>query len=443
MIVETGPNGSTSWIGRRSPGVVGAKEDRLDESALAFDRRGVRVTRYDPGRLLELGHRLADGMKLVAAGERAHGNAFLARVADADLGEPGGDRLLDGIDMLGRRHGAADGGAFLPRLNRHLPDDFLHEQVEFGRSRGCVGAQDRGVEAVAFGDEAHALPGDHRVRLKFYRGLRRAGEGNHVLKRQMLEQVAGRAHDQLQRAGRQYVGFDHDADGMLGEIAGGRRRLYHRGHPGEDGGAKLLQHAPDGEIEGVDVNRDALQRREDVLADEGAALRQRLHVAVDQDALVGEFAASLRGKGKKRAGAALDIDPAVGPRRAGLVVELVQLFLARHDRLAERLQHVRPLVERHPAERRAADSACVVEHRLEVEPAAAGQRDRLPGDRALHLGHAARCLVPAVMRVIEEVNRLHARSSTNRRVERSRDTLLNFARTGGAISPQSSASAFP
>jgi hypothetical protein len=105
--------------------------------------------------------------------------------------------------MLGRRHGAADGGAFLPRLDRHLGrDHFLDEQVELGRARRRVGAEQRGVEAVLLGDEADALALHDRVRLQLQRGRGRAGEADHVLAGQMVEQVADAADDQLQRARR-------------------------------------------------------------------------------------------------------------------------------------------------------------------------------------------------------------------------------------------------
>ena len=63
-------------------------------------------------------------------------------------------RLLDRVEIVGRRHRAADGGAFLPRLDRHLGRDFLDEQVELGRARRGVGAEQRGVEAILLGDEA-------------------------------------------------------------------------------------------------------------------------------------------------------------------------------------------------------------------------------------------------------------------------------------------------
>ena len=172
--------------------------------------------------------------------------------------------------------------------------------------------------------------------LQLHRGRRRAGEADHVLAGEMIHQIAGRAHDQLQRALGQHVGLDHDADRKLGQIAGRRARLDDRRHAREQGRPELLQHPPDREVERVDMDGDALERGEDVLADEAAALRQRLHRAVDQHPAVGQFAPALGGEGEERAGAALDVDPAVAARRAGGVGELVQFLLARHHRVGER-----------------------------------------------------------------------------------------------------------
>ena len=59
-----------------------------------------------------------------------HLRRLLARIADPHLGEPLGQRRLHRVEMRGRRHRAADGGAFLPRLDRHLARHFLDEQVE-------------------------------------------------------------------------------------------------------------------------------------------------------------------------------------------------------------------------------------------------------------------------------------------------------------------------
>ena len=46
---------------------------------------------------------------------------------------------------------------FWPALTVISVDDFLDEQVEFGRPGRGVGAEQRGVEAVLLGDEADAI----------------------------------------------------------------------------------------------------------------------------------------------------------------------------------------------------------------------------------------------------------------------------------------------
>ena len=232
----------------------------------------------------------------------------------------------------GRRHRAADCGAFLPRLDRHLGRDFLDEQVEFGRARRRVGPEQRGIEAVLLGDEADRFANDRRMGAKLERGRSRAGEADDVLAGQMVEQIADAADDQLDGARRQDVRLDHDAECGFAQIGGCRRRLHDRRNAREQGRRELLEHAPDREVEGVDVHRRALERGIDVLADERACLRQALELAVEQDVRVGQLAAALGREGEERPGAALDVDPAVLAGRAGQIVELVQLLLARHDR---------------------------------------------------------------------------------------------------------------
>ena len=54
-----------------------------------------------------------------------------------------------------------------------------------------------------------------------------------------------------------------------------------------------------------------------------------------------------------------------------------------------------------------ADLAGVVEHRREVEPAAAGLGDHLAGDGALDRGEAAFGAVPAVLGVVEQLQSFH------------------------------------
>ena len=161
--------------------------------------------------------------------------------------EPFADRCFDRVEMLGRRHGAADRGAFLPRLDRHLGHDFLDEQVELGRSRRGVGAEQRGVEAVLLGDELDAFALHDGVRAQLERGRGRAGEADHVLPGQMVEQVADPADDQLHRSRREHAGFDHDLERGFGQIGGRRGRFDDRRHAREQGRRELLEHPPDRE----------------------------------------------------------------------------------------------------------------------------------------------------------------------------------------------------
>ncbi len=195
----------------------------------------------------------------------------------------------------------------------------------------------------------------------------------------MVEEVAGRADDQLQGAVRQDAGLDHDSHAVFSDIGRGAGRFDDGRHAGQQGGAKLLKHAPDREVEGVDVHGHALQRAEDVASHESAALGQRLQAAVQQKGVVGQLAAPLGGVGEQRARAALDVHPAVGAGGAGQGRESVELLLAGDDRLGQAFQHLGALVERHRAQGWPANSAGVCGHGREVDPLGA----ELGGRRAV------------------------------------------------------------
>ena len=74
----------------------------------------------------------------------------------------------------GGHEGAADGGAFLPGLHRHLAHDFLDEEIELRRAWRGIGAEHRGVQRVTLRDEAHALARDHGMALEFLPRCRRS-----------------------------------------------------------------------------------------------------------------------------------------------------------------------------------------------------------------------------------------------------------------------------
>ena len=184
------------------------------------------------------------------------------------------------------------------------------------------------------------------------------------------------------------------------------------------------------------MQRRALQRRVDMLSDEAAGLRQRLDRAVHQHLRVRKLAAALGREGEEGARAALDVDPAVLARCAGQVVELVQLLLAGHDRLAERLQHPRTLVEGQLTERRTADFAGVREHAAEIEPAGAGRRHGRAVDGARNLGEIAFARDPTVEGVVQELGGLHRVTSARqslRAVRRERQSTSECNHASSAL----------
>ena len=138
-----------------------------------------------------------------------------------------------------------------------------------------------------------------------------------------------------------------------------------------------------------------------------AALRQRLDRAVEQDVGVGQLAAALRREAEQGARAALDVDPAVLARRAGEVVELVKLLLAREDGEPEALDDAGAVMEGQLAQRGAADGAGMVEHGGEIDPARSGGRDEAAVDRADDVGARAGARNPLVAGIIEQFGGFH------------------------------------
>ena len=160
----------------------------------------------------QLGDAVERVAELPAVGERSHGDARIGRVAGDDGGEPddqGLDDLL--LDLLGRQD-PAHGGALLPGLLGDLPRHVRDEAVEGGRTGRDVGGEHRGIEAVGLDVEAHARLGERRPPAQGERRRGRTGESDDVLRPQPVEQVAGRADDELQSAFRKQARFDGDLD---------------------------------------------------------------------------------------------------------------------------------------------------------------------------------------------------------------------------------------
>ena len=142
----------------------------------------------------------------------------------------------------------------------------------------------------------------------------------------MIQQIADTAADNLQRAVGQNAHVDDPARDQFGQIGTGRGRFHKAGHACDQGRGDLFQHAPDGEVESIDMNRNAQHRGKDVLAYERAVLGQLFDRTFGQNAGVGQFATGLGGEGQHGADPAVDIRPCItgrGPCVQAFAVEVV------------------------------------------------------------------------------------------------------------------------
>src|SRR5699024_4732260 len=127
-------------------------------------------------------------------------------------------------------------------------------------------------ERVRLGEESGAALGDAVEAGQAAGGGRGTGEGDGVLFGQLVEQRGDVAADELDGTVGKQTGSDHVVDDRAGQVRGVGGGLDDDGQTGDEHRSELLEHAPDGEVESVDLERQALPRGEDVTADEGAVL---------------------------------------------------------------------------------------------------------------------------------------------------------------------------
>ncbi|MCY1291820.1 hypothetical protein D9M70_410230 [compost metagenome] len=331
--------------------VAAAQQGRGEERAVVdpLAARGEAVLRAEQ-QLAGLQQRLdalGDVGLLGVRGQRAHLHAFHRRIADHHLAQPLAQALGHGVEVFAGNDGAADRRALLPGLGGHLAGDFLDEQVEFFVVRGDFRGEDRAVQRVGFGVERNRVAHQVGVDAQLGGGVGRTGEGHHVLALQAVQQVAGAADDQLQAAFGQQAGFVHQAHGGFGQVAGGGGRFDDAGHAGEEARGELLQHAPDREVEGVDVHGQAAARHQDMGAGEGALLAQRHGRTFVDDVSRRQLAGADAGVAEQGAAAALDVDPAVGAGGAAVAGQGVELFLVLVEVERQGLEARRALLEVH------------------------------------------------------------------------------------------------
>ena len=170
-----------------------------------------------------------------------------------------------------------------------------------------VGADHDGVEAV--GLEVDPGPGGDHARVGLDRGPDplRAGERDHVLGPDVVEQVAGRAHQQLEAALGDAAVVEQQREQLVGQPRGAGRGLADHRHPGEQRDRGLAEHAPGREVERVDVDGQALARDQHVLGPDLRAAEHLGGLVLDDPRLLAQALGQVGVVGEHR-DAAVDVE---------------------------------------------------------------------------------------------------------------------------------------
>ena len=199
-----GPKASTR--ARRSVSRLVAQQQRgrkkapsATPSPTGAKRRRRRTPPHCPGAAAP---RARPRRRLRVRGQRAHLHASSAGRPPPPWPGARGDALGHGVEVLARHDGAADGGALLAGLHRHLAHHLLDEEVELPSSGDTSGPR-----MAQFSESASALNGD-AWRTRFGSHAQLAAVSAEPVKVttslpvQPVQQVAGAADHQLQAARR-------------------------------------------------------------------------------------------------------------------------------------------------------------------------------------------------------------------------------------------------
>ncbi len=173
-----------------------------------------------------------------------------------------------------RHDNAADGGTFLSGLGGHLTYNLANEQGELGLFRRHVFSQHAAVQGVGFHGERDRVCHNIRVNTQGLAGAGGAGKRHHILAVEMVQQIARAAADQADGAVRHQTALHDRFHHRLRHLRGGGSGFDDRRHPGKPCGGEFLQHAPAGEVEGVNMYRHARFRCQHMACRKAAFFRQ-------------------------------------------------------------------------------------------------------------------------------------------------------------------------
>ena len=285
----------------------------------------------------------------------------IGRISDHHFRQPGRGGLAHRVQQRVRHDSPSDGRALLTGFDRHLGGQRFDEQVELRCAGHRVRAQDGAVQRIGLGGEPHAV-GHHRgMGAQLAGGARRTGEADQILLGEVVQEVAGAAGDQLDRAVRQQPRLDDQFDESVGDVGRRAGRLDQTGNAGQERRREFLHRPPDREVERVDLYRHPAQRGPDVLPQKGSALAQRLECPVGQHGVAGQLAATLAGIAEQDTEAAVHVEHRVTLGSAGAGRQRVEVVAVLAQVGGQGLEQGGPLVESQRPQGGTADAPSVVE----------------------------------------------------------------------------------
>ena len=178
----------------RSVGILAIEQKWRHEIAAPILRSGQTGRlgiAHDPRRFRLQGlEAFANVFQLRGIDQRSHPHRRIGRVAHDQLAKLVYQRFDTGFPALGRYQHAPDRGAFLARFLAYIGGDVADHLLPGLAAGRDVRTEYRGVQAVRLDVDSHGRPNMRLKAPQAFRGLARAREGKHVLRSQVMQQVA-------------------------------------------------------------------------------------------------------------------------------------------------------------------------------------------------------------------------------------------------------------
>ena len=181
---------------------------------------------------------------------------------------------------MGWHKNASDGSALLATLHGHFFAHLFDEEVKFRCAWNGIGAKNGGIQRVGLHIEWHRVFCHSGIGLQLFACGRGPREGDHVPFIHEIQDVSGRPADKLKRSRRKDATVVNGGHHGLREKGGDSGRFDNGGHPSKPVDRHFFQHAPHREVEGVDVNGDALLGHQQVMSSKRSFPPQRHKISI-------------------------------------------------------------------------------------------------------------------------------------------------------------------